>query len=165
VILFGRKNEKTERYDGIEIITELLRFAGLKADDIVPVFENRDKTRGDDLRETRMLLSEARQAKALNGENKLLAIIRGPLKGKAEKDDELRKLLARQELPLVIVGPEKGIYSFAQALSAAIAAKLAGERGESIDWLIMLPSISNPAENIKALYKEYRHALERLRSA
>ncbi len=157
IILFARDPAN------LEIVKELINQAGLNNDSIVSVLENENISKKGDFSETKMLLRKARQIGAIDGENELLAVIRGPLRGKWNKDKKLEALLKDNELPLIIIGPEKGVYSFAGAIHAALKVKLSEEKNRI--WLIMLPPIRSLTEDIKSLYAGYKRALKALQSA
>jgi len=108
---------------------------------------------GDEEKEVDALL---RVAKA-KGVKELLGLIRGP----TNKPEELAAFAKNANLPIVIVGSEKGVYSFAQAI--AIDAKL--NNGATNGWLIMLPPIRALTDDIKRQYEEYQHSLQALIAA
>ncbi|MBL7158405.1 MAG: hypothetical protein ISS91_02735 [Candidatus Omnitrophica bacterium] len=153
IVLFARKQENAK------VLKIMIEETGFAVRDIVTIKESELPRNGDEIREVEKII---RLAKARGG-REILGFIKGP--AQEDNETELKEIAKSQDTPIVLFGYEKGIYSLAQALSSAIASKFAAERGQSCDWLIMLDPIPNPAENIKALYKEYRHRLKALRAA
>jgi len=113
------------------------------------------QTNGDELKETEALLRAARS----KGAKELLGIIRGP----SQKPEELAALAKGASVPIVIVGPEKGVYSFTQAIAMAMDAKL--HNGATNGWLIMLPPVRALTDDIIRQYNEYQASLQALQAA
>jgi hypothetical protein len=107
------------------------------------------------LKETEALLRAARS----KGAKELLGIIRGP----SQKPEELAALAKGASVPIVIVGPEKGVYSFTQAIAMAMDAKL--HNGATNGWLIMLPPVRALTDDIIRQYNEYQVSLQALQAA
>ncbi|MBN2453879.1 MAG: radical SAM protein [Candidatus Omnitrophica bacterium] len=105
-----------------------------------------------EIRETDAIVRFARA----KGAKEILGIIRGPVL----QPEELAAFAKDTHLPIVIVGPEKGVYSFAQAIAMALDAKL--NNGVTNGWLIMLPPIRALTDDIKRQYEEYRNSLQAL---
>jgi len=102
----------------------------------------------------------ARFARA-KGVKDVLAIIKGY--SNKENEQELCETARSLHAPIVLIGPEKALYSFSQALSMALAAK--SSNGASFGWLIMLPPVRSVTEDIKAVYEAYSRALAILQAA
>lgn len=54
--------------ENLEVVKNILERSGLGSGNIAEVLEDKNITRGDDLKETEMLLNVARREGALNGE-------------------------------------------------------------------------------------------------
>jgi len=119
-----------------------------------------------DAKETDFIVRAAR-AKGAKG---ILAVIRGPA-ARPDKIEELSEFAKDFDngsgLPIIIAGPERGIYSFAQAISMAIYARI--HNGSSAfgqnGWLIILPPIRAWTEDIRRQYEEYQRSLAALVAA
>lgn len=68
------------------------------------------------------------------------------------------------EIPLILIGEQKGLYSFAQALAAAMKAKTESD-ASSVKWMILLPPVKTIGDDIKHKHAEYLRSLELLLSA
>lgn len=120
----------------------------------------------DDVRETDAVIRAAR-AKGARG---IFAVIRGPIRD-PDSIEELSEFAGAFDggagLPIIITGPEKGVYSFAQAISMAIGARSyngamdPGRRG----WVIILPPIRALTEELRVQYEEYLSSLSALVAA
>jgi len=109
----------------------------------------------DEIREVDVIIRSARA----KGVGELLGLIKGPTK----RPEELVVFARDSNLPIVIVGLEKGIYSFAQAIAMAIDAGTS--EGTSNGWLIMLPPIRALTDDIKRQYEDYQRSLQALVAA
>jgi len=89
----------------------------------------------------------------------MLGLIRGP----THQPEDLAAFAKSSGMPIVIVGPEKGIYSFAQAISMVMDAKM--HNGATNGWLMMLPPIRALTEDIKLQYEQYLNSLQALVAA
>ena len=151
IILFARKAVNAK------ILEDMIRWAA-PAINTVTITEDQTQSNGDEVREVEAVTRLARA----KGAKDILAIIRGP----AEDNNNIKpfEAFARgSKIPLVIVGPDKALYSLAQALSMAMDAKLSD--GAMNGWLIMLPSIRTFTEDIRELHEQYKRTLESLRAA
>jgi hypothetical protein len=151
IILFARKAVNAK------ILEDMIHWTSQKIK-IETVLETALQTNGDELKEIDAVV---RYAKAKNAKD-VLAIIRGPAKNK-DNYTPFREFAKNSKIPLVIVGPDKALYSLAQALSMAMDAKLSD--GARTAWLIMLPSIRTFTEDIRKLHEQYKRTLEALRAA
>lgn len=102
----------------------------------------------------------ARCARA-KGVKDIMAIIKGHSGNEDEK--ALREVARELKSPIVLIGPEKALYSFSQALFLALASKVSN--GAEYGWLIMLPSARSVTEEVRALYDAYKRTLAALRAA
>lgn len=92
------------------------------------------------------------------GASDILAV----MKSRSEKSDGLADLCDRLKIPIVIMGLEEGIYSFAQALAKAIEAKIAEGRD---GWIVILPPIARFTDEIRKEYERYQCSLSYLKAA
>lgn len=99
-------------------------------------------------------LSKARNVKGI------LGIIRKPLLLKTLKDKKelnyIYEYSKAKKIPIIFIGAEKGIYSFARAISAAIKAK---NTPDNKDWLILLAPVRSWSEEIAREYSDYQKSL------
>lgn len=151
IILFARKAVTAK------ILEDMIHWASPEIK-IETVLEADLQTNGDEVKEVDAVV---RYARAKNAKD-VLAIIRGPAKDR-DNYTPFREFAKKSKIPLVIVGPDKALYSLAQALSMAMDAKLSD--GARTAWLIMLPSIRTFTEDIRELHEQYKRALEALRAA
>jgi len=88
------------------------------------------------------------------GAREILALIKGAAADYLEKDEPevLEELCRELEVPVVVIDPQKGLYSFAEALLKALAAK---KWGAAKSWLIILPPIRTLTDDIKARHDRY----------
>jgi hypothetical protein len=98
-----------------------------------------------------------RLAKA-RGAGEVLGIIKGP----SADPEELAGFAKEAKVPIVLVGPEKGIYSFARAIAMIMNVR---SQGGLDGWLIMLPPVRAFTEDMKGQYEEYQRALKALVAA
>jgi hypothetical protein len=109
--------------------------------------------------------SDVKEADALmriaraKGAREMLGLVRGP----TSQPEDLAEFAKGSDLPIVIVGPEKGIYSFAQAISMAMDAKM--HNGATNGWLMMLPPIRVLTDDIRKQYEQYQASLMALAAA
>jgi len=148
IILYS-KNEASAA-----ILEKVIKHAGPNLE-TVKIAQSDLQTNGDEIKEIDALLRVARA----KGTKELLGLIKGP----TNKPEELAAFAKDASLPIVIVGPEKGVYSFAQAIAIAIDAKITN--GATSGWLIMLPPIRVLTDDIRRQYEEYQHSLQALVAA
>jgi hypothetical protein len=89
--------------------------------------------------------------------------ILGLIKGPTVEPEDLAAYAKSSSLPIVIVGPETGLYSFAQAISMVMDARL--HNGATNGWLMILPPIRALTEDIKLQYEQYLNSLRALVAA
>jgi hypothetical protein len=160
IILFARRPEN------MKIVKNILKRAGLPAESVAEVFEDHSiaLAKNRDTKETEMLVNIARREGALNGDNRLLGLVRGKLTQKRKYDKELKSLAKRYELPIIIIGPQAGIYSFADAVRKAIEIKMSDD-GSAKRWLFMLKPIRPLTDEIRREYEYYCSSLKALVAA
>jgi SAM-dependent methyltransferase/WD40 repeat protein len=151
IILFARKAANAK------ILEDMLRWAA-PAIQTVTITEDQIQSNGDEVKEVEAVTRLARA----KGAKEILALIRGPAKNK-DNYTPFQKFASDSKIPLVIVGPDKALYSLAHALSMAMDAKLSD--GARTAWLIMLPPIRSITDDIKERYEEYERSLQALVAA
>jgi hypothetical protein len=98
-----------------------------------------------------------------NGARKILGIIRKPVHPDNHGElDDIYQFAKHKKIPIVFVGAEKGLYSFAWAVRAAMKAK--SKRYNKV-WLILLPSVRSLSGDIEKEYEEYLRSLHTLQAA
>jgi hypothetical protein len=110
---------------------------------------------GDEVKEAEALVRLARA----RGSKEVLGLIRGA----TGRPEDLAAFARNAGLPIIVAGPEKGIYSFAGALALAIEAKM--NNGLVRGWLIVLPPVRNLSDDLKRRCQEYRNSLIALAAA
>lgn len=148
IILFARKKVNAT------ILENIVRRASQNTE-IVTIMNDDLQANSDEMKEVEKLIANARAKNA----GEILALIKGPTK----KWEELAKFAANSNIPIILIGPEKGIYSFAQALTVAIDAKI--NKGATKGWLILLEPIRPLTDDIRWQYEEYQHSLQTLVAA
>lgn len=147
IVLFARNEAKAG------ILEKIIKRAapGIETVKVTP----EDLKNGhDEIKEAEALL---RLAKA-RGAGEVLGIIKGP----SADLEELAGFAKGAKVPIVLVGPEKGIYSFARAIAMLMSAR--ADNGAN-GWLIMLPPIRTFTDEMRKQYEEYQRALEALVAA
>ncbi|MFH1791847.1 MAG: hypothetical protein ABH885_07700, partial [Candidatus Omnitrophota bacterium] len=96
----------------------------------------------------------------------IIGVIRGPI-ARTEDVDALESTLAEYKTPLVSIGYQSGIYSFAQAILKAISRKMdyelfAEHGGRWPGWIIILDPIHRITQDVQELYDQYRESLKSL---
>lgn len=150
IVLFSRDKAKAL------ILEDIIKKANKSMGTLI-VTEN-------DLGLTDTLHKEADELEAITvfakrkGVSRIMAAIKGPV-----NDPEiLAKRCARLKMPVVMLGQEPGIYSFAEAVARAVKAKDAeGSEG----WLVLLRPVRSIDEDMKALYEGYFATLQALVAA
>jgi hypothetical protein len=104
----------------------------------------------DELKELDCLLRYATSKGMGNGN--LLGIVRGRVNDMYE--EEMKKVLAKREVPLVSFESAAGVYSFNQALMALAEIKKAGGAGED-GWLKFLKPIEKVSDEIMRAFEAY----------
>jgi len=145
IILSGREEANTA------ILERMIRRANPNIEIIKKVAAN-----VDEVEELKSLLAAA-SAK----DTPVLAIVRGP----SPRQNEFMRILADIHVPMVIVGREKGIYSFAEALAKAATRKTAADTPGAGKWVIVLDPVRRYSDGIAAQYDEYQRSLAALRNA
>jgi len=114
--------------------------------------ERKAKAKDSKITEAEMLIELARA----NGAGNILGLIKGP---PASQDIKRKELAAFSglKIPVIIVGSQRALYSFAQAILEAIDIKNQGGKG---GWLAILPSIKPITDAIEGQYKAYLLSLE-----
>ena len=117
--------------------------------------ERMNITKGEE-DEIKALARFARQ----EGEHEVVGMIRGPI----EEPEKVSKLLARNniDIPIVIVGMERGLYSFAEAVQKAISKKMAMGLG---GWIVSLNPVRAWSEDIDQEYRAFKQSLATLKAA
>jgi hypothetical protein len=148
IVIYARKEANGS------LLEKLIKHAGPTLE-TVRISAPDINTGGDEAREIDALVRTARA----KGAKDFLGVIKGP----TGRPDELASLAGSLGLPIVIVGPEEGIYSFAQAITIAMEAKI--HNGATSGWLIMLPPIRSLTDHIRQQYEEYQRSLQALIAA
>lgn len=136
------------------ILEKMIKHAGSNIG-VIMITQGDLHTNGDEIKEIDVLFRTARA----KGAKEVLGLIKGPTK----QPGELAAFAKDSSLPIVIVGPEKGIYSFAQAIAMVIDAKT--NNGATNGWLMLLPPIRALTDDIRRQYEEYQHSLQALVAA
>jgi hypothetical protein len=94
----------------------------------------------------------------------------GLIKGRTDKIEELAGLANDRMVPIVILAPSDGVYSFAQAIAMAMDAKARngsahGQPSGRKGWLMMLLPIRPLTDDIRKQYEDYRASLAALAAA
>jgi hypothetical protein len=140
------------------ILEDMIKRADPSAD-TVTITGGDIRANGDEVREASALLRLARA----RGAKEAFGLIRGP----TVEPEYLAAFAKESKLPVVIVGPEKGVYSLRQAIMLAAAAKAgdgapaSGRKG----WLMMLPPVRALTEEIRLIYERRRLSLGALQAA
>ncbi|MCX5678275.1 MAG: PEP/pyruvate-binding domain-containing protein [Candidatus Omnitrophica bacterium] len=116
--------------------------------------EESKHTNGSEAREVKGLVELAKARGAAN----ILALIKGP----TVEPESLASCSKETEVPVIVIGAEKALYSFAQAIAMAIDIKIKNGSG---GWLIILPPLRTFTKELQAQYEEYRRSLHALQSA
>ena len=107
---------------------------------------------------------ETDQAKALiqyartKGAKDILALIKGP----TDEPENLARMSNEYEIPVIIVGFENAVYSFAEAIIHAM--KIRKSQGAD-GWLCILPPVRTITEDMQKQYEEYLRSLKALVAA
>ena len=88
--------------------------------------------------------------------------ILGLIKGASQQPEDLTEICKELEMPVLMIGHEEGLYSFARAIAHAANAK---DSNGAEGWFIVLRPIQTISEDIKAMHQEYLSALQALISA
>ncbi|MBF0494235.1 MAG: hypothetical protein HQL28_03790, partial [Candidatus Omnitrophica bacterium] len=155
VVIFGRKEANADILElVISVIGENSYGLGIEA---VKVTEQELKAsrniNGTERSEIEALVRHV-GALGIKTENVL-----GIIKSSASAPEEIEATAKRLRIPVVIIGGEKGVYSFAEAIYRAMLIK---RDNGSHGWHMSLPPVSTVSEDIKTLYNEYIMALEAL---
>lgn len=148
IVLYAEKRESAAFVAGI------IRHADPAAQTVI-ITRDQLQSSDDDVKVTEALI---RMANA-KGAGHALGIIRGP----SRQPEELTDFAKDTGLPIVIVGPEQGVYSFAQALAMVIEAKMTD--GAARGWVIPLPLVTSFSDDIIRRYERYQRALAVLMAA
>ncbi len=154
IILFARKPENAT------ILERMIKRADSNIDVITITKDELRNTNGSELNEVKSLVNFAKQ----KGAKDILAVIRGPIGRQTEQSelDAMAKFLTQNKIPLIIVGSENALYSFAQAITRAISTKTQdGTRG----WLITLGPIKPLSGELQQQYDKYINSLQALQAA
>lgn len=135
------------------ILERMIRRASVNIQ-IVTIMKSELTANIDELAETDTIVRRSRA----KGAGDILALIRGP----SMQPEELAAFGREREMPIIIVGPGDGVYSFARAIFMAIEAKV---NNAPNGWLIMLPAIKAISDDMKTRYEEYRASLKLLVAA
>lgn len=136
------------------ILEHMIRRAGAGVE-IMTIMRDELQTVEGEVKEARALL-RALKARAAG---EVLGIIKGP----TEEPEELALLAKGARVPVVVAGPVRGVYSFAQAMALAIEAKKTG--GAARGWLMMLLPVRPLTEEIRRRYEDYQRSLQALVAA
>ena len=148
IVLYSRKPEAAKVLsDIISNATPSIEVINITANDVL------NQEDEDEIKEVNRIIRLARA----RGVGQVLTLIKGP----TEEPEALVDIAKTNGFPIVVVGPEKGIYSFAQAVSMAMISKAHNTYG----WLIMLPPVRTITEDIKRKYEEYQRSLKALIAA
>ncbi|MBF0216729.1 MAG: hypothetical protein HQL30_07040 [Candidatus Omnitrophica bacterium] len=101
--------------------------------------------------------SVIRTARA-KGAGEILGVLKGPAGDPARMSD----LSIREKIPFIIVGIERGLYSFEAVLMKALEIRKTGASG---GWLYALPPVTLVTKEIKAEYEEYLSTLGAMSAA
>lgn len=150
IILFARIAENAV------ILENLIKKSTPGAETVIITFndlEKRRNLRGNETGEVTSLVREARR----KGAAEILAIIKGPsLDIKADTPEDLVELSKRLKIPVIIMGSENAVYSFASAIEQALLVKkVTGRDG----WVVSLLPIRTISEDIRIFHQEYLGAL------
>jgi hypothetical protein len=138
------------------------------------ILEKLIKRSGPDINTVTITESELKTGRTIAGElDELDALMRfasakgakdvlAVVKGATSQPEALVERAKELKIPVILIGPEKGIYSFAQALAMAIRTKEDGGRN---GWVVLLPVLKPLTEDLQRCYDEYRRSLEALRAA
>ena len=143
-----------------EILEKLIKRASSSTDTVIITEDELKSTKNcasTDANELKCFVEKA-AACGINTKN-ILGMIRGP----SQAPEDIAKIAKDLKLPIIIVGLEKSsLYSFAEALAAAILVKDSGGKN---GWVIPLPAIQAITKDIAAEYERYRSSLQALVAA
>jgi RNA polymerase nonessential primary-like sigma factor len=151
IIIFA-KNEAAG-----EIINSMIKKTSLDVETFIITkakLKNTKNVTGSQADEMNALVNFART----KGATDILALIKGP----SQQPEDLTDICEELEIPVLMIGHEEGLYSFARAV--ARAANIKDSNGAE-GWFIVLRPISPISEDIKAMHQEYLSALQALMSA
>ena len=142
-----------------EILESLINKAAPSLETVKITKEDLEKRRNITKGELDEIEALSRLAKQ-EGAREVLGIIRGPV----EEPEKMKDLMTRHniDIPIVIVGMERGLYSFAEAVKKAINKKASGGIG---GWLIPLSPVRAWSEDIDLEYREFKRSLAALKAA
>ncbi|MDP8298731.1 MAG: GNAT family N-acetyltransferase [Candidatus Tantalella remota] len=157
-VLSGGKMILYAREEANAVILErMIRNADSRIEIVVVTRDELVKTRnltGGESDEIKTLVKTAR----CKGAGDILAVIKGP----SSEPEELVSTCAELKVPVILMGYEEGLYSFAAAIAKAILVKnMEGSGG----WVVILPPIRTISEDIELQYRDYLHSLQALVAA
>ena len=151
IVLFARSREN------MVIVEQIIKRASSAIEVITITKDALRNTNGSELNEIKALVSFAKR----KGAGNILALIRGPINRRIDQQElnDIARFCGQKEneIPLIVGGVEKGLYSFAQAITRAIIAKT---RDGNKNWLIMLHPIEPLSKELQIKLEEYQHSLK-----
>jgi hypothetical protein len=146
IVLFAREAANAA------IMERMIKDASPNARTVVITFEDlaeRRNIKGRETDEVETLVQEARR----RGSGEILAVIKGPAKNiKSDPPEDLVDMSRRLKVPVVILGLENALYSFASAIEqAVIIRRQNGEGG----WVVSLLPIQTISEDLRVKHEEY----------
>ena len=152
VILYAKKEKASAL-----VLEEMIKRASPNIETVIITSEELASRKNLDGTENDEVAALVKFAKS-KGAGNLLGLIKGPTK----EPEELANLSRSLRIPVVIVGLEEALYSFAEAMVKALETKKwDGARG----WLIILPPIRTISDDIRQKYLEYQMSLQALVAA
>ncbi|MBF0216843.1 MAG: hypothetical protein HQL30_07625 [Candidatus Omnitrophica bacterium] len=138
------------------------------------LLEKMIKTAGTTFETVVILSSDVSMRKEISSETELVrALIKisrargareilGVFKGATKDPERLAGLSRKMEVPVVVFGMEKAIYSFAMALRLAMDVR---EKAGSEGWLVILPAVRKISLDMEERYQEYLQSLRTMVAA
>ncbi len=151
IILFSRNGAAAE------ILNGMIKRANADIETIIITEEELKETKNN-------IASQADEIEALVNfaKTKDARDILGLIKGPSDHPEDLTDTCKDLRIPVLMIGYEEGLYSFAKAMARAASVK---DDNGSGGWFIVLRPIRAISEDIKTMHQEYLSALQALISA